>query len=317
MTKFASTLFLIVFGFSLAVLAENPDQKTDLGDEGNKFVATEFASYTQLHPQGQCKSSGTGTPVIITGFGLFEGVSYNISGTVVQALAGQRPAAVKISSADHGAKVYNNLITVNGRKYDACLIIADVIWDLAATIINFEAKQYKPRMILMTGRGSSTASYEAGGINYAVSKPGYDSNGNPLSDPTGHTNIPKQSWIVNSMIPGQIIAFNWNAKKLARASESTIASLGYEVVGQSGPREDNNYLCNNIGFITSYYSAGNNVTLAGDKITLYSPDYVYSPVVGFFHFPTVDFDHPDLSSYKSGIQGWGTVLLNTVDAALN
>ena len=59
--------------------------KTNLGAAGNQEVLERYQAY--LAKGRGCRAEGNGKRVILSGFGLFRGVSYNISGAVVASMA--------------------------------------------------------------------------------------------------------------------------------------------------------------------------------------------------------------------------------------
>ena len=82
--------------------------ETDLGEEGNKAVSDTFAAYKTANPSGACSALGAGKRVIVTGYGLFAGRNYNISGEVVSAMADNDfwPGQYKYFQTARAAKKY-------------------------------------------------------------------------------------------------------------------------------------------------------------------------------------------------------------------
>lgn len=298
--------------------------KTDLGESGNLLVAERFAAYKAAHPEGLCRPMGGGRRVIVTGFGLFSGVPYNISGAVVRSMADPSfwPAEVRLDEASPGAAPptaaaqgpagYNRRLVIDGESFDVCFLTLDVIWDLAGAIVIDEAARFKPEAILMTGRGSSDASFEAGSINAASGLSGFDSDGRSLED-----NRPRSQWLLQDYPVQHALPMTWNAAELAEANRGDIRSLGYRATGQTAARRDNDYLCNNISFVVAHAMTDKPTRLAGGKLVLPSPELSRLPVVGFLHFPAVDSLHPDLQDYGEGIFGWSKVLARTLRTTLS
>jgi hypothetical protein len=300
--------------------------KSDLGEQGNAFVARTFDAYRRLHPEGACRAGGTGRRVLVTGYGLFSGVNYNISGTVVRSMADpafwpQRvdlgvppPAPLAparsglVAAPDAGGEAFNRTLFIDGQRYEACFLVLDVIWDLAGAIVIHEESRFKPAAVIMTGRGGGEASFEAGALNRASPFPGYDAQGRPL----GTINVPESSWIVADEPDGAELPMTWDARALAAAAEPAAELLGYSAQGQVGARPENAYLCNDVSFVALHASRNRPTSLAGGRLLLASPELPAPPVVGFLHFPAVDAAHPDLASYGAGIMGWSRILAGTI-----
>jgi len=303
--------------------------RADMGREGNVFVARSFDAYRRLHPDGACRAQGSGERVILTGYGLFAGVPYNVSGTVVRSMAdpafwperadldarvplgAAAPTSAEVAPSAKGGVAFNRTLFIDGKRYEVCLLVLDVIWDLAGAIVIHEESRFKPALVLMTGRGSGQASFEAGALNTASPAPGYDEEGRSL----GTVNLPESPWLLPSYPVGFELPMTWDAAALSRASEPAVASLGYASVGQSAARPENSYLCNDISFVALNSAKNKPTSLAGGEVLLASPELPREPVVGFLHFPAVDERHPDLASYGRGIFAWGQVLAETVGRA--
>ena len=320
---------LVPFIAAMPSPARSPDglqTKSDLGEQGNIFVAKTFDAYRQLHPNGACRAQGSGKRAIIAGYGLFSGVPYNISGSVVRSMAdpvfwpdqivlgeaalsgGASPRTGLVAASDGGAVAFNRSLVIDGERYEACFLVLDVIWDLAGAILIDEESRFKPALILMTGRGGGQASFEAGAMNRASPYPGYDADGRPL----GSINTPQSEWLLPDSPTDSVLPMAWNPRELAAAAESETELLGYSAVGQTAARPENNYLCNDISFVALHASQNKATSLAGNKIVLDSPGLPKEPVVGFMHFPAVDGAHPDLSAYGPGIFAWGKILARTI-----
>ncbi|MFI5360399.1 MAG: hypothetical protein ACHQ49_00395 [Elusimicrobiota bacterium] len=327
MNRMFAGLLLLLSSFAAGMTGD--DAKSDLGEQGNIFVAKTFDAYNRLHPDGACRAQGSGKRVLVAGYGLFAGVPYNISGTVVRSMAdpafwpdhielgGVAPAGTAaprtgtVSSADAGAVAFNRTLLIDGERYEACFLITDVIWDLAGAILIREESLFKPRLILMTGRGTWPTSFEAGAINRASPYPGYDENGDPL----GSINVPESKWILPDDPVDFTVPMAWNPEALAAASRSEIEALGYTAVGQPAARPENNYLCNDISYVALHASRNKSTSLAGGKVELNSPNLALAPVVGFMHFPPVDGSHPDPAAYGQGIFSWAKVVARTIKLA--
>jgi hypothetical protein len=319
---------LLVFLLLAAPARAQVTTQTDLGDDGNAYVARTFEAYRAAHPGGACRAAGPGKRVLVTGYGPFMGSDYNISGTVVRSMADPafwpervetgkpgrplRPdaASVALTAADHGAAAYSRTVFIDGERFEACFLVLDVVWDLAAAIIVHEESGFKPQTVVMTGRWSATLSVEGGALNRAVASPGFDSDGNSLGD----ANTPRSPWVLPDDPVDAEIPMTWNSRALAQASAADALAFGYEAVGQPKARPDNDYLCNNVSYVALHAARRRPVSLAGGRVVLAPPEFARAPVTGFLHFPAVDLQH-DLAGYGQGVYNWGRVLARTVRLA--
>lgn len=302
--------------------------QTDMGDEGNAYVANAFAAYRTAHPGGACRAAGSGKRALVTGYGLFMGSPYNISGTIVRSMADPgfwpervetgrsgnplraAPTPVGLTGSDNGGAAYNRSITIDGERFEACFLTLDVVWDLAAAIIVHEESFFKPQAVIMTGRWYDTLSVEGGAFNIASRSPGYGPDGRPLPG-----NTPRSEWVLPDDPVKNEIKMPWDSKALAKASDADARALGYDAVGQAGARRDNDYLCNNVSYVALHAAQHRPVTLAGGLIVLPPPELSKAPVTGFVHFPATDTKHRDLAAYGQGVYDWGRVLARTIRLA--
>jgi len=299
--------------------------KTDLGYYGNLQVDAKFKAYKQKPTLGCKAATTTSKRVIVTGFGLFSGVNYNISGVVVSSMADQTltPSILStnnfveslntlaggassgtINTVDSGARTVNRTMKLDGVSYDICFITMDVIWDLAAAIITYEMEAFKPHMVMMTGRGGASGIFEGGARNYATASSGFESNG--FSAPT---NTPNQSYILAAKALSSETPMTWDSKQLLAASKGLIDEIGLPMTYAQASRPSNNYICNNVSYVVLEAAKGTAIRLAGGRIKLY-PTAAPSRVVGFMHFP----DQADNSPTSVG--NWVKVLATTIRTAL-
>lgn len=297
---------------------------TDLGAEGNQAVADRFNAYRQKRSteNGGCRPATSAKRVMITGFGLFTGVDYNISGVVAQSFADQAftPEDLALNGSDAiggsgsvgagripesalGAVTTVRHMTIRGEEYEVCVLTLDVLWDLAAAIITLEAESFQPSMIIMSGRGASQAIVEAGALNDAqVGLEGYDASGSIDS-----VNAPVASPILLGR-PTES-RMTWNGAALAFAARPVVQSLGFTIGAASGPRRDNNYICNNVSYVVLEAARGAHLSLAGGLIA-WSPAIQSDPKIGFFHYPgTATHD-------RAKVAGWVRVLATFIATEL-
>ncbi len=289
---------------------------TDLGGVGNATVARTFADYQRKLSNG-CRPVAQGPRVIVTGFGLFFGIDYNISGAVVQSMANENawPASIDLAKdaplpakaelrkgllaeTDRGARTVNRALAIDGRTYSVCFIVLDVLWDLAGAIVAHEMERFHPDFVLMTGRGGISAVVEAGALNTATALPGYRSSGN-----SDHDNRPQSDWILEDTQPGasKEIAMTWSQKAVAARIEPLIKELGWSLEVPTSARSNNDYICNNVSYIALQAATNRILSLAGGELVI-RPWILRPPKIGFMHLP-------DGAAFTPReIAGWGRVI---------
>lgn len=247
---------IIVILFALTSTAcrtasDGSETKTDLGPAGNKKVVEQFKLYQ--NKSEHCDGTGTGTRILMTGFGLFSsppknarGTPYNISGLVARFMADDQafPSIVDTAKtqplhtiaqkeyATHshmpanaqGAVIKQREMVIDTIPVTVCFVMLDVIWDQAAAIILFESTTFKPDRIIMSGLNSGEKKFgmfEAGAVNNATAFGGFDAEGKPID-----INVPVQNLSGGSPVlpPGdagvqETIAMTWNGKNLASTTE--------------------------------------------------------------------------------------------------
>lgn len=294
-----------VFVLVLALLPL-PAFATDLGD-GNVEVGKTFAKWVEGGPR--LKASDCERRVLISGFGLFSGVDYNISGVVVESMANEAfwpkgvrldeamktPAKSKVKSGlltekDGGAKVWQRTLVIDGETYEVGFLLLDVLWDLGAAITLYEAKTFKPHLIVMTGRGGQKAIFEKGALNQAAGYPGFRSDG--AQDPK---NTPVTPNVLDPKLDGieAAIGMTWDNTKLADAARPVVDSMkkGYAVMAADAARPRNTYICNNISCAVLHGIKRDAISLAGGKIKITGVD-LSDTTAGFFHYPAASTNEP-------------------------
>lgn len=313
----------LLFALLLALLlSPGPDdvaRATDLG-RGNEQVKRAYEAYVKGGPR--LEASEASRRVLITGFGLFSGVEFNISGVVLQSMADptfwpteakldalpKPPAkavgAGTLTAKDGGARAWQRTLVIDGRTYEVAFLLVDVLWDLGAAITLFEAEHFEPHLIVMTGRGGKAAVFERGALNRAAPYTGFRHDGRP--DPT---NKPVAQSVLDPQHPGveQAIAMSWDNERLAAAARPIVASMraGYEVVAAPAARPDNTYICNNISCVVLHGLQGRKVALAGGAIELEVAGLAET-AAGFFHYPARATREP------AEVQAWARMLATVV-----
>jgi hypothetical protein len=245
LSKVIATATLL--GLFACKTSTNSELKTELGPIGNAKVVEQFKKYK--NKAEHCDSSGVGTRVILTGFGLFsspprnaKNVAYNISGLISRFIATPAvfPSTINTATStiannlkntsfaqyshmpanSEGAVVTQRELIIDQKPVTVCLILLDVIWDQAAAIILYESTLFKPERIIMSGLNAGETKFgmfEAGAVNSATDYEGFQSSGAPNLD-----NIPKADANGDSpVLPRsdrgveQTIAMTWNPKNLA------------------------------------------------------------------------------------------------------
>ena len=280
---------------------------TDLGSPGNLDVAKRYQAYLQ-NSNSEFSNKKCNKRVIITGFGLFTGVDYNISGIAVEAMSQEKywPSTIDesiyqdelkkrlkrslldsqlgvLKTPDNGSRKSHRTLVINGEAYDVCFLVLDVIWDLAGAIINEEAKRFKPDLIIMTGRGRETAIFEGGSLNRSHTLHGFECNGEALLKNTPIDQsvlIPESNSGVENHIP-----MNWDGSSLQKSTEDIFTSMGFEVLYADEGRRENTYICNNTAFIVAHGLKGVSLDLAGSELNL-EPASIETAKHGFLHLPS-------------------------------
>ncbi len=285
--------------------------KTNLGASGNTKVKDEFTGYVTKSEGAGCgvpNAESTDKRVIVTGFGLFSGADYNISGKVVESMAtgfwsadvtgttSAAPAEASIEPSDGGiaaseagGQTRRRKIRVDGKTYDVCFIVLDVKWDLASAIIVHEMDRFKPAMVLMSGRGGeeSTLVFEGGALNSASTYNGFASGGEALG--TANAPVAAGERILPDKLPANgkpdHVAMTWDNATLATVAEKAVKSVGYTVEREPAGRLDNNYICNNVSYVVLYGARGDELRLAGGNLVLKLATPAPATKIGFLHLP--------------------------------
>lgn len=324
--SFGIFLTLILCLLGCKSIEKNPaGVKTDLGPAGNAAVVKTFREYVKKTQH--CDSGGASKRAMITGFGLFSGASFNISGTIADSMASKKflpekldlshaePASTaevqpgKIDESEFGGRASQRTIQINGVSYELCFIVLDVKWDQAAAIILFEAERFQPDLIVMSGRGgSSKAHFEGGAVNRTNGGSGYDSDGTSNPD-----NTALSSYILKNHAGSPAkdeIAMTWNASLLARNTSLLVESISpeFSVFAEPSARPSNDYICNNTSYVILHALNGFQARLAGETLEVSST--LTKTKAGFFHYPLTS------SNDKVSVWGWSKVMAKIVTTSL-
>ncbi len=330
---FAATLMFLAQGEAHEVEWNPPAERrgalTDLGPQGNVAVARSFNSYSARFPDGSCEASvrsdGRGKKrILFTGFGLFAGAEYNISGVVVSSilapgfLADQiqltqplsplsAPMDRRPTASSNGVRTIGRLMLINGMEVEVCGLILDVKWDLAAAVLAYELERFSPQVAILSGRGNDRVIFEGGALNITSSSPGYDHNGDALYSGSA-ANVPGSSWVLPDM-DSSGVSLTWDRSKFRDEVEEIITDLGYTSSFPRRGRQDNVYICNNLALVGGHVARGGEVELAGGQIRL--PGVSHGPRIGFLHLPATDLQIPRdaLSTERTTIAEWARIML--------
>jgi hypothetical protein len=298
------SLILAVFAVLLSFEAKGKPM-TNLGPKGNQIIAAEFAAYMARFPKGQCGGKTENRRAIVSGFGLFSGITYNITSVVLRSFAGTSDLEfVKVKPLKIGDEII-----------DVCFVSTNVRWDLAGAILAYETSHFQPELVLMTGRSGATfGAIEAGALNSATGSSGFNGLGEPLVS-IENPNMPESEWIIPELAPGEEVRMLWDSESIGQRIRPLISKLGYDLLTPPGARLENTYICNNLSMILLHYAAGNSLSLAGGEINLPKPSFSKQPIAGFFHYPQVDADHPILPAKQ--LAGWRQVITEILSEALS
>ena len=243
--------------------------------------------------------------IILTGFGLFAGVDYNVSGALAESLgyksvhSDTQSVTFKngtLKETDCGVRVIDRKITLNDLDYNLRVLLLDVLWDFSGAVLSYEMQKLNPLAVLMMGRGNdSKVIFEAGALNIATDSAGYCSNGE-----ISKINIPTDT-LMFSKKPLEL-DMSWNNKKAADAFTSKMKNKGFEVYTPKVARDENTYVCNNISYMALLTAFNIPFTAANKKISL-TPNLKIKPQVGFLHIPkNISFDSDNLEPWVCGIE---------------
>lgn len=260
---------------------------TDLGVSGNQYVARAYQRYAQS-TQG-CQSNDSRRKILVTGFGRWQGDTFNISGEVAHALISPTPAPLP----QNGVWIGNATVEVDNQPFNVCSLYLSVTWDLAAAIIVNEMNRFQPERVILSGLGGSSAILEGGALNHARGYEGYSEDGTLLQN-----NIP---WCDGRpcsgaetqpiLPPNQAgvepeIRLTWDAQRLAELARPWILQARPDTLIETplAARPTNDYLCNNVAYVAAHAAKEVPISLAGGEIQL-RPQFQTRPQVGFFHYP--------------------------------
>lgn len=282
--------------------------KTDLRGDGNTYVLEKHQQF--LNSNQSCRPLATDSyRVLIQGFSLFSKLDMNISGAVVDTL-GELPLERRslLSPSDNGSRTKQIKLEINGNKVEVCLVVSEVLWDLAAANLIKISNDFKPDFILLSGKGSKKAVIETGGRNESNSQSGYLGDGSN----SGSLNRPRSKRIDPRFKSSKVIQSTWNYEEILKRTSPLIEELGHKVtLGNSGRRE-NNYICNNIHYALLQAASLGNIELAGG---LLRPSLLQEeiPAIGFFHYPSKTLK----GNVEEELSNWSLVIKEIIKAQLN
>lgn len=250
----------------------------------------------------------------------------NLAGTIARSMADERfwPASVpslaqarpgrgrptlgRLRSSDRGGRAFSRSLEIEGRRYDACFLILDVTWDLAAAILVHEVSAFKPELVMMLGRGGKAAHVETVAANRASRTAGHAASGDTLGD----RNRPESDWILPDYPVDHRLPMRWSATAVAEAMTPHLEGLSAAPAVGSEP--GGSYLCNALSFVALHATGNRPTRLAGDHVQLPSPELPSPPAVGFVHVPA--FPSPESEVFPAAVFAWSRAVAAGVSAAL-
>jgi len=312
-----SVLGSLVLLFSTHFCLADQGDVTMLFPQGNREVAERYANFERSNLG--CQTTSDGPRVLLTGFGLFDSHSYNISGAVIENLSSSSfwPDALDsangvlpeahvpfktgvLSQVDRGARIYNRQILMRGRYISVCLIIADVLWDFAGAVFVHEMERFQPQIMIMSGIGDG--SLEAGAINHALAMPGFAPNGQ-----IDQLNTPQSLKILPDVPLDSTVNMSWDNLALEKLVAPKVRAIGFTLSAPTAAQPSNDYICNNVSYLVIQAAAHRALTLAGGELLL-KPKIKSNPKIGFFHYPAE-------ASLEQAPE-WAQILLTLVDGSL-
>ncbi len=321
--------------------------KTTLSPQGNARIADTYRKYVEARNHGlqmgcstkdMVKASAilttpeTPNPkkrILIQGFGPFSVGKPNISGVVAATLGNPKTWRDSESIAnplgtpgetengqpdDLAARALQRTLTYNGISYEICSVITEILWDFTPAVVLYEASQFQPDLIIMSGRGTlnNVLRFEVGAINRAVSLSGYDENGNmfPVDEKPERALILPEKNGVNGTIqmswhPQQIVehigpALKFLADSFGKTQQTNV---------QKNADPNNTYICNNVSFIVLNALKNIPLELAGGLLAI-QPQIAKPVSAGFLHYP-VNAPVDSKNAYA-----WGHVMMNIIESEI-
>ncbi len=308
--QIVTLLVLAVLAIATALLAPESNA-TELGMTGNQEALALFKNY-QAAP-AVCDPAAPGKRVLLTGFGLFQGASFNPAGAIAANVADPAvwPASLTANQlikvlpgaklqtgkylTSNGAQAFTRTLEVDGTKLNVCVLVLDVMWDVAGAIVVYEMDRFQPQAVLMLGAGP-WAILEGGARNQTSMTRGYRPDGTASA-----SSVPQSAYSLPDEPSTAELSMRWDNHAL----EASIAPLmAATIIYPDFPlawRPGNDYLCNQVSYLALAAAVNRKLSLAGGLIEL-QPKIQSSPQVGFFHVPS------SLSLDASSIGTWGSLV---------
>lgn len=299
----------------------------DLGAKGNAAVKDAFENYVARFPRGAARAGGAGRRVMLTGFGLFEGIRFNIAGSLVASLANPefwpadgnpedfpraaaRPGRLDVSAG--GALVASRTLERPSGRVDFCFANFDVAWDLAPALLAHELGNFKPELLFMIGRGGNCAELEGGAINRSNRLPGFTADGVSLSE----TCLPASDRLLDDYAPDVELALSWDRHALMTAMAPGFQALGIELKSHAAARPSNTYICNSLAFAAAHMAAGRELRLAGGAVSIAATAELRGLRTAFLHLPKLDERFPSEREATPVIFELARAVLAGIDSSL-
>lgn len=256
---------------------------SDFNEEGALEVLDKFLKYKKKLISHDYNTGNKN--ILVSGFGLFSGVEYNVSGALAECFSDycvmdgeQHLKKGILEEQENGVRVIDRKIQLNGTHYNLRVLILDVLWDFAGAVISHEMQKLNPEAVLMMGRGNNSKFiFEAGALNCSNKHPGFQTNGQPSQV---NTPIKKQSFLEQPAV----LNMTWDNETVAKVFKRHSISQAYEISTPVTAREENTYICNNLSYVALLTAMNKSFKLANNKLA-FTPSLTVKPKVGFLHLP--------------------------------
>jgi len=292
-------------------ISAHSSSASELGAQGNLEAKTLFESYRSTPPA--CDPTAPGKRVLLTGFGLFQGATLNPSGAIVANVADPTVwpemhaanqlipvlAGAKLQNGQYatpnGARAFTRALEIDQLKLNVCVLVLDVMWDVAGAIVAYEMDRFQPQAVLMLGAGP-WGILEGGARNQTSTLHGFRPDGAPAL-----ANVPQSTYTLPAEPSNTELPMRWDTHALEASIAPLMAATFIYPDYPTSWRPGNDYICNQISYIALSAAANHPIRLAGGLIEL-APKIQTNPQVGFFHVPS------SLSLSNGTIGTWGSLV---------
>lgn len=178
--------------------------------------------------------------VLVSGFSLFQGLRWNISGIVARQLA--RPSEDPIEGFNRWMNEMSGPPEVGDRvferqdlDYHLVSVVLETCWQNALQDLVAVAEHYQPHLILMLGRGNDPIKwiFESAAANLRSDSPGFDFFGNQRLSPQ-----------TLELDRAPTVRHQWKPSEFL----SSQSDFPFEWEAPGSHREENIYICNHLAY---------------------------------------------------------------------